>query len=205
MSYQHGPMPFPRRGSWPSSAAPDPVTGLVGFPEFSACLPSFVAEQAARGRAVGLAIGDVDHLKSYVEDTNADGDSFGHVAGNAYMTALGRICAGWFHTSRFPAGCVSTFGGDEVITTAAVADPHAFRTAIATLRDHCRAQLPRTVSFASTVITPPLSTDASCVTGLLSQVDAVLFRRKAARTGANDLGFVVDLTEGMLADVGSAA
>lgn len=205
MNDQHGPVPVPLRGGWPSTSAPDPVTGLVGFPEFYACLPAFLTEQADRGQVVGIAIGDVDHLKSYVEDTNADGTSFGHLAGNAYMAALGRICATWFHTSRFAAGCVSTFGGDEVIATAVVGESPAWSTAISTLRDRCRAQLPRPVSFASTVITPQRGENWSCVAGLLSSVDEVLFRRKAERESPDDLGFVVDLTEVVLAHVGSAA
>ena len=103
MSYPYGPAPFPLRGSWASAATPDPVTGLLGFPEFYACLPSFLADQARCGRLVGIAIGDVDHLKSFVEDTNAtDPGSFGHLAGNALMATLGRICALWFHSTEPP-------------------------------------------------------------------------------------------------------
>lgn len=204
---QFGPVPFPLRGSWSSTSAPDPVTGLVGFPEFSACLPAFLVHQTTLGRSVGIAIGDVDHLKSYVEDTNATyQNSFGHLAGNAYMAALGRICSSWFHASRFPAGCVSTFGGDEIIATAAVVDPHVFRAAISTLRDRCREQLPRPVSFVTTVLTFPGGTNWHCGDELLSAVDAVLFRNKARRDGVDDdLGFVVDLPEVVFDDVRSAS
>lgn len=206
MNHQHGPVPLPVCGSWPSTSAPDPVTGLVGFPEFSVCLPPFLAAQASGGATVGIAIGDVDHLKSYVEDTNATHPaSFGHLAGNAYMAALGRICSSWFHTSRFSAGCVSTFGGDEVIITAAVTGQTAFTTAISTLRDHCRQQLPRPVSFATTVITPEPTQDWATVEGVLSAVDAALFRRKVARAGAEDSGFVLEETEEVRSGVGVAA
>lgn len=183
MSHLHGPVPFPAHGSWPSTSAPDPVTGLVGFPEFATCLAAFLTDQARLGQPVGIAIGDVDHLKSYVEDTNSTQPaSFGHLAGNAYMAALGRICSSWFHASRFPAGCVSTFGGDEVIITATVAGRRAFAAAVSTLRDHCRRQLPRSVSFATTVITPQPDQNWNA-DGVLSAVDAALFRRKSARTG----------------------
>lgn len=206
MSHQHGPVPFPACGGWPSTSAPDPVTGLVGFPEFANCLPPFLTDQARLDQPVGIAIGDVDHLKSYVEDTNSTHPaSFGHLAGNAYMAALGRICSSWFHASRFPAGCVSTFGGDEVIITAAVAGCREFAAAVSSLRDHCRQQLPRPVSFATTVITPHPDQNWIDAEGVLSAVDAALFCRKAARTGADDVGFAVDTTEVVVADVGSAA
>lgn len=207
MIEQYGPMPIPLRGCWPRASAPDPVTGLVGFPEFHACLPSFLTRQADRGRLVGIAIGDVDHLKSFVEDTNVtDRAAFGHLAGNAVMSALGRICSSWFHTRRFSSGCVSTFGGDEVIVAAALHSASEFTAALSALRDRCRAQLPRSVSFAHTVITPQPGTDwTGCAAETLSAVDRALFRRKADRPRASDLGFVIDVTEVRFADVGPAA
>lgn len=208
MSDHHGPAPFPLRGTWASGSTPDPVTGLLGFPEFYACLPSFLEDRARHGQRVGIAIGDVDHLKSFVENTNAtEPGSFGHLAGNALMSTLGRICSSWFHSTTFPVGCVSTFGGDEVIVAAVVNATTEFETSIAALRDQCCQQLPRPVSFARTTRAPRLGTDwRSYAAETLSTVDKALFRRKAARCGTiGDLGFVVGLDEVVIQDVHPAA
>lgn len=208
MRYPHGPAPLPLRGAWASGAMLDPVTGLLGFPEFYACLPLFLEDQARHGERVGIAIGDVDHLKSFVENTNAtEPGSFGHLAGNALMATLGRICASWFHSTTFPVGCVSTFGGDEVIVAAVVNATTEFATSIGTLRDQCREQLPRSVSFAYATVVPRLGADwQAYATETLSTVDKALFRRKATRNGdVDDLGFVVGLDEVVAQDVNPAA
>jgi len=124
----------------------------------------------------------VDHLKSFVENTNAtEPGSFGHLAGNALMSTLVRICSSWFHSTKFPVGCVSTFGGDEVIVAAVVNATTEFETSISALRDQCCQQLPRSVSFAHATIVPCLGMDwRSYATEMLSAVDRALFSRKGA-------------------------
>jgi GGDEF domain-containing protein len=192
------PASLPRCGGWAVTARPDPITGLVAFPDFHAVFPMHFADAVSSGVPVGVAIGDVDHLKGYVEDSNAtDPESFGHLAGNAFMARLGTISAVWFREQPFPAGCVSTFGGDEVIIAAAAETPAAFEAAIAALRDRCCQRLPRTVSFALTVVTTDVPGLRECLVDppaaakiVLAGVDRALFGRKAARRRGADDGFV---------------
>jgi hypothetical protein len=113
------------------------------------------------------------------------------------MTRLGAITAAWFVRQDWAAGCVSTFGGDELIIAAVLQDPAAFGTAITGLRDQCRHQLPRAVSFACTVVTPAapgadrLVSNPSITADLvLADVDRALFKRKAERKYGGPGAFV---------------
>lgn len=181
---------LPCRAEWLTGARSDPITGLVAFPDL---YPHAVAEALARVVAertlLGLAIGDVDDLKGHVEHSNAtDPDSFGHLAGNALMTQLGSVCREWFADTAFPAGCVSTFGGDEVIVAATGVTEAGFTASVTDLRDRCCAALPCSVSFAATVVGPglawPSPDPAVRAKFLLAAVDRALFAAKAARRHA---------------------
>ena len=189
---------MPRRGGWAAHARQDPVTGLVSFPDFHASFPGHLADAARRNVVIGLAIGDVDRLTGYGGNLDpANPERFGHLAGNAIMGRLGNVSSAWFRDQSFWAGCVSTFGGDELIIAAEVHDPEAFEFAVVTLRDRCKADLPRTVSFALTVISaddpalrPALPRAVYAANLALATVDMMLFRRKASRTSPADDGFV---------------
>jgi GGDEF domain-containing protein len=175
---------------WCTTARIDPITGLVAFPDFHAEAPRILAWAAARGELVGFAIGDVDNLKEYVEDTNrTEPGSFGHLAGYAVMSHLGKVAGRWFREQRPRAGCVSTFGGDEIIVAMATDDAVAFIRKIEALRDHLRHALPRTVSFAvgvvgsSTPIAAPFDSgrSSSLYLRIMSMLDRCLFEGKAER------------------------
>jgi GGDEF domain-containing protein len=181
---------LPSRGGWLAGARPDPITGLVAFPDFHAAFGRHLLAALDTGFAVGVAIGDVDHLKQHGENSNAtDPESFGHLAGNALMARLGELCAVWFRELPFPAGCVSTFGGDEVIVAVVVDQSDLFRHSVAVLRDRCRHWLPCTVSFGLTVVTaaelPDLDENRHAPLQIANQVlagvDKALFACKAAR------------------------
>jgi GGDEF domain-containing protein len=174
----------------------------VAFPDFHAAFGIHLIEALNKGHSVGVAIGDVDHLKIHVENSNAtDPEYFGHLAGNALMARLGELCSKWFRAQPFPAGCASTFGGDEVIITATVDKADAFRIAIATLRDRCRQSLPCTVSFALTVVTPDLRhladrrSPLQVANFVLAGVDRTLFACKSAR-GENQGGLLATVEIG---------
>jgi GGDEF domain-containing protein len=173
-----------------AGARPDPITGLVAFPDFHAAFGHHLVAALDEGRAVGVAIGDVDHLKKHVENANAtDPESFGHLAGNALMARLGELCAVWFRELPYPAGCMSTFGGDEVIVALIVDHRDNFQDEVAALRDRCRHWLPCTVSFGLTVVTaaelPALAqrrhAPLQVANQVLAGVDKALFACKAAR------------------------
>jgi hypothetical protein len=68
---RHDRFPPPTVGGWCSDARDDPLTGLVASPGFFARLPGLVERSLTASRPVGLAIGDVDNLKDYVEGVKA--------------------------------------------------------------------------------------------------------------------------------------
>jgi GGDEF domain-containing protein len=189
---------LPCRAGWLTAARPDPITGLVAFPDlYPRAVVDALDSAAAEHTLLGLAIGDVDDLKTHVEHTNAtDPDSFGHLAGNALMTRLGAVCRQWFADTAFPDGCVSTFGGDEVIVAATGITEPGFTAAVIDLRDRCRDVLPCTVSFAAAVVGPdlawPSADPAVRAKFLLAAVDRALFAAKTARrTAGGPAGVVV--------------
>jgi GGDEF domain-containing protein len=152
---RHDRFPPPTAGGWCDDARDDPITGLVAWPGFFARLPGLIAAAIDQGHSVGLAIGDVDHLKGYVEGAKAvDAQSFGHLAGNAFMRRLGTLARNWLWRSSPEHSCLATFGGDEIVLIATTADEHAFLTIVEDLRDQLCAGLPRTVSFGTGVISP---------------------------------------------------
>ncbi|SUD49595.1 Uncharacterised protein [Nocardia otitidiscaviarum] len=191
----------PCRAEWLTGARPDPATGLVAFRDL---YPDAFAEAlrtvAASGSVLGVAIGDVDDLRVHMERVNAsDPDSFGHLAGAVVMSRLGALARTWF-AETIPAGCVATFGGDEVIVVATDVTRTGFGDAITDLRDRCAAALPCTVSFATTVVGPeirwPTPDPAQRGKTVLSQLDRALFKAKAARhagTGPGGAVVAVDL------------
>jgi GGDEF domain-containing protein len=193
--------PLPQR-TWCAGAREDPLTGLLAFPDFHHCLPASLVSALQRGDVVALAIGDVDGLKEHVESTNSsDPTSYGHLAGNAVMTRLGAITRSWFHQQSWTAGCVATFGGDEVIIAVQENDPNHFLAAVRSLRDRLGQALPVTVSFALAMVTPrdlPADREPGWVdrftNRLFSAVDRCLFVHKAARRAAGTCGGIVAVT-----------
>jgi GGDEF domain-containing protein len=175
--------------TWCVGCRIDPITGLVAFPDFHAEFPNVLHEAAVQGTSVGIAIGDVDDLKAYVEGDNArDPYSFGHLAGFRVMSQLGEIAQRWFWDQRPAAGCVSTFGGDEIILAAAVARPATFAVMVADLQRRLNTALPCTVSFAAAVVgsagrDPVLAgtTADEFYLRAMTTLDRHLFDRKATR------------------------
>ncbi|MEU4607418.1 GGDEF domain-containing protein [Kribbella sp. NPDC023972] len=199
--------PGATRGGWCSEARDDPTTGLVAWPDFFACLPSILHLTLRGGVGVGLAIGDVDNLKSYVEGRRAvDAQSFGHLAGNAFMGRLGTISRGWLSAADLPLACLATFGGDEIVVVAATNDSAAFAHSVGELRDQLCAGLPRTVSFSTATIQaseiPALTVGThwwrEFAVHTIGAVERSLFDGKEARRAGADvpLGFVVDAVHG---------
>lgn len=197
------PAALPQR-RWCADAREDPLTGLLAFPDFHRTLPSFLVSTLQDGALVALAIGDVDGLKEHVESTNSsDPASYGHLAGNAVMTRLGEATRQWFTEQPWSAGCVATFGGDEVIIAVRETDPSRFLAAVQELRDRLCVALPVTVSFAVTMVAaghlPIRRSDpnwrAQFTDGLFATVDRCLFLHKAARRAARMPGGIVAVTE----------
>jgi GGDEF domain-containing protein len=164
------------------SYALDPITGLVAFPSFQERFPRIFARELAAGRVVGIAIGDVDDLKGYVERSRAADDlMFGHLAGNTVMTQLGHESLRWFAATEAP-GCLATFGGDEVILAMIGVAPHAFGRHVRRIGAALSAALPRTVSFAHATFSaadgPTRAVTATDYARALVLVDRALFAAK---------------------------
>lgn len=169
----------------------DPITGLVAFPCFFKKLPSVIPHLLNKYGGFGLAIGDVDHLKSYVEDINAtDPMMFGHLAGNLYMSNLGKISLSVFNQFVFPWSCLSTFGGDKIIFVCAGTDRDQFRDFVKHLHQEVAKQLPRTISFATgwfsksqdvgDVILQQAEANQLCISAI-SMIDRALLMKKKKR------------------------
>jgi GGDEF domain-containing protein len=198
---RHDRFPPPSTGGWCSDARDDPITGLIAWPGFFAQLPGLVEQSLTAGRAVGLAIGDVDNLKDYVEGVRAvDAQSFGHLAGNALMCRLGTIARHWLWTDGPAIACLATFGGDEIVLLAETDSQAAFLEQVAGLRDHLCRVLPRTVSFGAAVVMPDAAPELvsgdhwwrEFVVYAIGAVEHCLFEGKHARRRGcgHDLGFV---------------
>jgi GGDEF domain-containing protein len=188
---------------WCAGAREDPLTGLLAFPDFHQSLPPCLVATLEDGALVALAIGDVDGLKEHVESTNStDPASYGHLAGNAVMARLGEIARGWFREQPWTAGCVATFGGDEVIVAVREEDPSRFLAAVQDVRDRLCLALPVTVSFAVTIVAPghlPADREEQgwqdrFTDGLFAAVDRCLFVHKAARRQAQIPGGIIAVT-----------
>lgn len=204
LTSSRGPARMPAVG-WCVDGRVDPITGLVAFPDFHTEFPELLVQTVSRGACVGLAIGDVDNLKEYVEGTNrTEPGSFGHLAGYAVMSRLGEVAQGWFWDQDAGCGCVSTFGGDEIIVAMLVNDGVTFAAAIVDLRDRLNRELPRTVSFTLGLVGHAALPGPrhhgwahEVYLGAMTTLDRHLFDGKAARrrSGQEASGFVavVDL------------
>lgn len=162
----------------------DPLTGLVAYPSFEECLTDALV--SLDGEAVHLAIGDVDDLKRYVtECRTSDPASFGHLAGNACMRAVGIETLRWAEVAlgQWPFSLCATFGGDEVIVAVAGLPYPTFLASIEDLADRLRAGAPRPCTFAVGTLAPAnevvLDGD-SAYARLVAHVDSALFDHKAA-------------------------
>lgn len=209
---RHDRFPPPAQGRLSIEARDDPITGLIAWPAFHASLPGVLHDHLGRGRSIGLAIGDVDDLKAYVERIRSvDAGSFGHLAGNALMQQLGFVARAWLREAGPPDACLATFGGDEIVLLGLAGDQRTFFAAVNGLRDVLCESLPCTVSFAATVVTPGHA--AGSVSGdhwweeftrhLLSAVERTLFEFKHLRRvdpQAAPPGFVAPTTVARLRD-----
>lgn len=160
----------------------DPLTSLVAYPSFEQYLIRMIPRLAGKG--LHVAIGDVDGLKEYVSQRrDCDPASFGHLAGNACMLAVGRLTSNWaaaeLGDTEFQV--CGTFGGDEVIVAAAGLSHEVFAGKIRELCRAIKASAPRPCSFAvatleNGTVTPDGAPDA--YRQFVSLIDAQLFHDK---------------------------
>jgi GGDEF domain-containing protein len=139
----------PIKGEWFGDIYLCPTTGLVSFQSFYRKFPEVLPMLLRADQGFGLAIGDVDNLKSYVESSKREHpEKFGHIAGNQFMGMLSRISATHFHGMNHSWSCLSSFGGDEIILAATGIERRQFLQDIKMLCRDIDCSLPRSVSFA---------------------------------------------------------
>ena len=197
--------PPPHRGGWCAELRDDPITGLVAWPQFERALPELLVDRLRAGRVVGMAIGDCDEFKRFVErERAADPRTWGHQVGNKVMADLGRLARCWLDRldERIPAAALATFGGDEVIVVADVTGGPPFAETVGDLAELFRTFLPVTVSFAHCTLAPAAlpagvvgeEWPAEWTAHVIGRIDRALFGAKRARRddGADiPLGFVI--------------
>lgn len=203
------PLGSPPAVGWCSNCRADPITGLVAFPDFHAAFPSIMQSSLQAGTAIGLAIGDVDNLKTYVETANeSDPLSFGHLAGNALMRRFGEVAQDWFWNSASACGLVSTFGGDEIIVAIEITERTSFMRTLVRLRERLNEALPCTVSFAATTVhQAPSGSAEQFYLRAMTTLDRCLFARKSARRASgSEASFLldVDLVDGRAREAADA-
>lgn len=186
----------PIHGRWADEYVLDPITGLIAFPNFIDTLPSLILKLLNDHGSIGLAIGDVNNLKSYVETLNDENPwMFGHLAGNAFMSKLGTISLSFFKKIDYPWSCISTFGGDEIILACAGKSQIQFLQSVRNLSQELETNLPRSVSFAAGWFAVPANVErltlseneveSLCISAI-SLVDKALFSGKHKRKLENN-------------------
>lgn len=199
--------PPPHRGGWCTELRDDPITGLTAWPQFEEAFPQLLMSQLQAGRCIGLAIGDCDEFKAYVEAERVhDPRAWGHQVGNKVMAQLGSLARCWLPTlgGSVGGGVLATFGGDEIIVVLDCTGAD-FAKLVQDLRDRLCERLPVTVSFSYVVLSPELLPPT--VAGMawmrewtahvIGEVDRALFGSKHARRdqGADiPFGFVTSAT-----------
>jgi diguanylate cyclase (GGDEF)-like protein len=93
----------------------DPLTGLPNRRRLQIHLDHEIAA-ARRGRPLGIAIIDLDRFKHY-------NDTFGHVAGDEILKAMGRVLS----EENRAMNLVARFGGDEFVSVLSDADLDGLR------------------------------------------------------------------------------
>jgi hypothetical protein len=152
-SERHEWFPPPAIGSWRMLARDDPVSGLVAWPGFFARLPHLVDEHLQAGRSVGLSLGEVHDLAGYVETMSvADASSSGRIAGVELVSRMGATARDWLQADDVRNGCLATFGGAEIVFVADTRSEATFIDHVGRLRAALGDTLPRSVSFAATVL-----------------------------------------------------
>ncbi|WP_141658786.1 nucleotidyl cyclase domain-containing protein [Carbonactinospora thermoautotrophica] len=177
---------LPVAGSWLPNAQVCPHTGLVGWPDFHRDAPELIARSLMAGRNLGLAIGDVDGLKSLAENYD-----LGHVAANVFMGQLGGIIRDWFCDQKTNAGCAACFGGDETLIVLQLDTLDSLIGALRDLQGRVKtAGLSRTVSFAAALLTASHlpetrwpGWETAFYEYVLRRVDRILISMKHARRG----------------------
>ena len=154
-------------------ATTDPLTGLLNRAAFRERARAEIARAERTGRALSVAMLDLDHFKAF-------NDTHGHPAGDAALSAV----AGAITRTIRAIDLAGRYGGEEFVLLLVEADAVAavralerLRKAVAALESPRVAQ-PITISVGIAVHTPPF--EHSTLEGLVARADATLYAAKEA-------------------------
>lgn len=175
----------------------DPTTGLYAFADFLAALPRLAelcSSSVAGMCGIGLAVGDVDGLKSLIEALpDPESGLSGHLRGHFFMTALGAAVIELVGRLSVKPVVMATFGGDEMLLIMPAPCPMSFERYLDTVRYALAERLPRTISFAWTwrPTCPPRSEAGHLdeYSELLMDLDRGLLARKGASSRRSHASF----------------
>jgi diguanylate cyclase (GGDEF)-like protein len=150
----------------------DGLTNLYTRRAFVEALQARLSEAERRDRPVAVCLVDIDHFKSV-------NDSFGHLAGDRVLAALGRLLS-----SRFRASDVrGRWGGEEFVLALYGEEPETARMVVARVLDEFRRMVfdgdhgeSFNVSFSGGVASFPI--DGRSIDELLRAADARLYEAK---------------------------
>ena len=154
-------------------ATTDPLTGLLNRTAFEERALAELARAARTGRSLAVAMLDVDHFKTF-------NDRFGHLAGDAALTAVARAVA---RTVR-GIDAAGRYGGEEFIVLLVEADAEAsahaverIRAAVASLRP---PRIPLGVTISAGIAIHQGRFERTSFESLVARADAALYAAKKA-------------------------
>lgn len=163
-----------RRQLYSSLAVFDGLTGLVNRLAFASRAETLVKQAAREGRALGLAMIDVDHFKAY-------NDRYGHVAGDACLKQVAQAVREEY---RRPLDLIGRFGGEEFVGLWFEVQPDAVRAIAEQVRaavqackiEHADAPSGRvTVSVGAVACVPE---EGESLMALVQRADRALYEAK---------------------------
>ncbi len=154
-------------------ATTDPLTGLLNRTAFEERALAELARAGRTGRSLAVAMLDVDHFKKF-------NDRFGHLAGDAALTAVARAVA---RTVR-GIDAAGRFGGEEFIVLLVEADAEAAVHAVERIRAAVASlgppRIPIGVTVSAGVAVHSGLFERTSFESLVARADAALYAAKKA-------------------------
>ena len=154
-------------------ATTDPLTGLLNRTAFEERALAELARAARTGRSLAVAMLDVDHFKTF-------NDRFGHLAGDAALTAVARAVA---RTVR-GIDAAGRYGGEEFIVLLVEADAEAALHAVERIRGAVASlgppRIPLGVTVSAGIAIHQGRFERTSLESLVARADTALYAAKKA-------------------------